>query len=145
MRYELCMSMLSKLSIPLILSQVSFQKELLEKLDSSYWPFFYWKSSSKLLKMLIDLVIVTTNISLVTKEVDLVIFLEVFQTICFIPANRKNIKTYLPSNRVFQAIIMELILQSFDKGLPYVMLVIIFLKFISFFLRAISADRGYVN
>ena len=89
--------------------------------------------------------IVSSFIGLVSKEVDLIILLQESQAISLVPANWENIKTDLPSNRIFDSKIWKLLMKDFNELFPDKMLVVKLLEVISLSLRAVSTDRGNVD
>ena len=84
--------------------------------------------------------VISSFVSLVSKEIDLVILLQESQAIGLVPTDWENIKTDLTSNRILDSKIRKLFKKSINELLPYKMLMIKLLKVISFSLRAISAN-----
>ena len=124
---------------------ISFKKQLAEDLYCFLRALLNWKSSVLFFHQLVDLMIISTNISLIPKEKYFIIFLQILQTVCLIPANGKYIKAYLSSNRILKSIIWEFALERFNKILSNFDFSIIGFKLISFFLRAIPSDRWHVD
>ena len=89
--------------------------------------------------------IISSFICFVAKEVDIFIVFQKFQTVSFVPTNRKNIKTDLPSNWILYSQIWKLFPQSLNKGFSDLMLMIILLKIISLSLRTVSSNWRNVD
>lgn len=81
----------------------------------------------------------------VSKKDHFIVVLQEAQTICFIPSNGENVKTNLSSNGIFESQIWELSFQLLNEMISYLVLMVILLKSVSLFLRAVSADGRYVD
>lgn len=77
---------------------------------------------------------------LIPKKINLLILLQIPQTISLIPTLRKDIERDLPANGIVQIVIGKVMLQFFDELVPdFVVLVVVF-EIVAFALGAVSAD-----
>lgn len=107
------------------------------------WIFYSMSNSSLILKYF---VIITSFACLVSIEVNVpLIIIQEFEAVSLIPSSWENIKWNLTSNWVSQRKIRESCLQDFNKVSSNMMLMIIFLEFVSLLQRTISPNRRNVN
>ena len=83
--------------------------------------------------------------SFIPKKINLIVFFQKSQTICFIPSFGHDIKGNLPSNRVSHVKVSKLLSEDIDKFFSDLMLLIINFKLISLFLGTVSSNWGYVD
>lgn len=93
----------------------------------------------------VNLVIVSTLISLVTKEVNVLNVIDELQGISLIPSYGEDIKGDLTSNGEGKVIVCKLILQDSDKLFPNVSVLVILLEFTALLLGTVTSDWGYVE
>lgn len=94
----------------------------------------------------IDLMIISTWLALVSKEVNLIeILLNELQAVRLIPPLREDIKRNLTTNGKGQVLVSELLLESINEISSNVVFFVVSLEFVSFFSRAVSADWTDIN
>lgn len=93
----------------------------------------------------VNLEIVSTLVSLITEEVNVLKVIDKLQGISLIPSCGEDIKRDLTSNGEGKVIVCKLILQDSDKLFPNVSLLVIFLKFTALLLRAVTSNWGYIE
>ena len=86
----------------------------------------------------IDLIVVLSGKSLISKKINWFILLQKLKTVSFVPTLWENVKTYLPSYRVSQIVTLKLFLQFFNQPFPYSVLFVVNLEVVSFRLRTVS-------
>lgn len=95
----------------------------------------------------VDLPVVTTLVGLVAEEVDLLeaLVLHVLKSVGLVPAGREHVKGDLAANGVGQAVVGKVLLESIDKGLSDLVLLVVLFKLVSLLGRGVSAHRRYVD
>lgn len=101
----------------------------------------------------VDFPVVSTLVSLVAKEVDLVVDdtsqallrLNVSQAVGLVPASRENIERDLTTDGVCETRVGECFLELGDHGFPDFVLEIVLLVFVSLFGGGVTADGGDVD
>ena len=89
--------------------------------------------------------IVSSFISLVSKEINLIIFLEESQAISLVPSYWEHIKTDLATNGIFDSKIRELFQKYIDEFLPDKVFFIVLFEIIPFSLRTVSTNGRDVD
>jgi len=98
-------------------------------------------------RILIDLIIISTFVSLVAEEMDLLeaFLLDVSQGVRLVPAIGEDVETDLSADGVCQAQVCELLLQVLDEGRADVAGLVKGLEVITLLNAGVSADRRYVD
>lgn len=91
-------------------------------------------------------IVISPWVGFVPEKVDVPkLLIQKLEAVCLVPPFRKNIEGYLTANRILKSIVRELSLQDFDKLLSDTILLVIFLKVVSFLRRAVSSYRRDVD
>lgn len=89
--------------------------------------------------------VVAPLLRLVPEKVNLLVVLQVAQTVGFVPADGKHVETDLSADRILEPVVRELLSECLDEGLANVVLPVVLFEMVPLLLGAVAADGGDVD